>query len=31
MEVLKLENVSFRYDPGHEVLKEISLVLTEGE
>ena len=31
MEVLKLENVSFAYDPGHEVLKEISLVLTEGE
>ena len=31
MEVLKLENVSFRYDLGHEVLKEISLVLTEGE
>ena len=30
MEVLKLENVSFAYDPGHEVLKEISLVLTEG-
>ena len=31
MEVLKLENVSFAYDPGHEVLKEISLVITEGE
>ena len=31
MEVLKLENVSFAYDNGHEVLKEISLVLTEGE
>ncbi len=31
MEVLKLENVSFAYDPGHEVLKDISLVLTEGE
>jgi cobalt/nickel transport system ATP-binding protein len=31
MEILKLENVSFAYDPGHEVLKEISLVLTEGE
>ena len=31
MEVLKLENVSFSYDNGHEVLKEISLVLTEGE
>jgi cobalt/nickel transport system ATP-binding protein len=28
---LKLENVSFAYDNGHEVLKEISLVLTEGE
>ena len=31
MGVLKLENVSFAYDNGHEVLKEISLVLTEGE
>ena len=31
MEVLKLENVSFAYDPGHEVLKEISLTITEGE
>ena len=31
MEVLKLENVSFAYDNGHEVLKEISLALTEGE
>ncbi len=31
MEVLKLENVSFAYDNGHEVLKDISLVLTEGE
>ena len=31
MEVLMLENVSFAYDNGHEVLKEISLVLTEGE
>ena len=31
MEVLKLENVSFAYDNGHEVLKAISLVLTEGE
>ena len=31
MDVLKLENVSFSYDNGHEVLKEISLVLTERE
>jgi len=31
MEVLKLENVSFAYDPGHEVLKAISLTITEGE
>ena len=31
MEVLRLENVSFAYDNGHEVLKEISLVLTEDE
>ena len=31
MEVLKLENVSFAYDPGQEVLKEISLAITEGE
>ena len=31
MEVLKLENVSFAYDNGHEVLHAVSLVLTEGE
>ena len=31
MEVLKLENASFAYDKEHEVLKDISLVLTEGE
>jgi len=31
MDVLKLENVSFAYDNGHEVLKEISLSIKEGE
>ena len=31
MELLKLENVSFAYDNGHEVLKEISLTITDGE